>query len=235
MKKPFIFILLLSFSVVIVSVVSSLLLYSDIDETKESVKNKIKKTQEITYEKIDKDDPIINVYDVDENKIKKMNMEEYLYGVLSSEMPSTFDEEALKAQAVAARTYVIYKTGVMEEVRRMFKPEFLNRIDEIMVFHSLNKENIRKIVTILLKNLEKRCQEQLDIILKVTGAAKDLIADAGFDSKYGARPLRRAIQTKIEDEMATEILAGQIKAGDTVQVKVKDKKICFEVKDAEKA
>ena len=109
MKKPFIFILLLSFSVVIVSVVSSLLLYSDIDETKESVKNKIKKTQEITYEKIDKDDPIINVYDVDENKKKKMNMEEYLYGVLSSEMPSTFDEEALKAQAVAARTYVIYK------------------------------------------------------------------------------------------------------------------------------
>ena len=133
------------------------------------------------------------------------------------------------------RDYERMKSGVMEEVRRMFKPEFLNRIDEIMVFHSLNKENIRKIVTILLKNLEKRCQEQMDIILKVTGAAKDIIADAGFDSKYGARPLRRAIQTKIEDEMATEILAGQIKAGDTVQVKVKDKKICFEVKDAEKA
>ena len=133
------------------------------------------------------------------------------------------------------RDYERMKSGVMEEVRRMFKPEFLNRIDEIMVFHSLNKENIRKIVTILLKNLEKRCQEQLDIILKVTGAAKDLIADAGFDSKYGARPLRRAIQTKIEDEMATEILEGRIKAGDTVQAKVKDKKICFEVKDAEKA
>ena len=133
------------------------------------------------------------------------------------------------------QNYDRMKSGVMEEVRRMFKPEFLNRIDEIMVFHSLNKENIRKIVTILLKNLEKRCQEQLDIILKVTGAAKDLIADAGFDSKYGARPLRRAIQTKIEDEMATEILEGRIKAGDTVQVKVKDKKIYFEVKDAEKA
>ncbi len=72
------------------------------------------------------------------------------------------------------RDYERMKSGVMEEVRRMFKPEFLNRIDEIMVFHSLNKENIRKIVTILLKNLEKRCQEQLDIILKVTGAAKDL-------------------------------------------------------------
>ena len=125
------------------------------------------------------------------------------------------------------QNYDRMKSGVMEEVRRMFKPEFLNRIDEIMVFHSLNKENIRKIVTILLKNLEKRCQEQLNITLKVTGAAKDLIADAGFDSKYGARPLRRAIQTKIEDEMATEILEGRIKAGDTVQVKVKDKKICF--------
>ena len=127
------------------------------------------------------------------------------------------------------QNYDRMKNGVMEEVRRMFKPEFLNRIDEIMVFHSLNKENIRKIVTILLKNLEKRCQEQLNITLKITGAAKDLIADAGFDSKYGARPLRRAIQTKIEDEMATEILAGKIKAGDTVQVKAKDKKICFSV------
>ena len=127
------------------------------------------------------------------------------------------------------QNYDRMKNGVMEEVRRMFKPEFLNRIDEIMVFHSLNKENIRKIVTILLKNLEKRCQEQLNITLKITGAAKDLIADEGFDSKYGARPLRRAIQTKIEDEMATEILAGKIKAGDTVQVKAKDKKICFSI------
>ena len=130
------------------------------------------------------------------------------------------------------QNYDRMKSGVMEEVRRMFKPEFLNRIDEIMVFHSLNKENIRKIVTILLKNLENRCQEQLGITLKVTGAAKDLIADAGFDSKYGARPLRRAIQTKIEDEMATEILEGHIKSGDAVQVKVKDKKICFAVTDS---
>ena len=132
------------------------------------------------------------------------------------------------------QNYDRMKSGVMEEVRRMFKPEFLNRIDEIMVFHSLNKENIRKIVTILLKNLEKRCQEQMNITLKVTGAAKDLIADAGFDSKYGARPLRRAIQTKIEDEMAAEILEGRIKTGGTVQVKVKDKKIWFAVTDSGK-
>ena len=127
--------------------------------------------------------------------------------------------------------YERMKSGVMEEVRRMFKPEFLNRIDEIMVFHSLDKENIRQIVGILLKNLEKRCETQLDITLKVTAAAKDYLAEAGFDSKYGARPLRRAIQTKIEDEMAAEILEGRIKRGDTVQVKVKDKKICFTVKN----
>lgn len=128
------------------------------------------------------------------------------------------------------KDYERMKSGVMEEVRRMFKPEFLNRIDEIMVFHSLNKEDIRKIVNILLEKLEKRCKEQLDITLKVTGTAKDCLCEAGFDSKYGARPLRRAIQTKLEDTLANEILEGKIKRGDTVQVHVKDKKIQFTVK-----
>lgn len=107
MKKPFIFILLLSFSLVIVSVVGSLLFYDDNSPNITVVKKKINK--EITYETIDKDSPTINVYNVDKNKVEKMDIEEYLYGVLSSEMPSTFDEEALKAQAIAARTYVIYK------------------------------------------------------------------------------------------------------------------------------
>ena len=87
----------------------------------------------------------------------------------------------------------------------------------------------------MLRGIEKRSKEQLGITLTVNEAAKDLLIDKGYDDKYGARPLRRAIQTKIEDEMATEILEGRIKAGDTVQVKVKDKKIYFEVKDAEKA
>ena len=119
------------------------------------------------------------------------------------------------------------KAGVMEEVRRMFKPEFLNRIDEIMVFHSLNQKHIRQIVSILLKNLEKRCREQMNIELKVTGAAKDHLAQAGFDSKYGARPLRRAIQTQLEDRMANEILMGHIKPGDLVTVKVSKKEIIF--------
>lgn len=109
MKKPFIFILLLSLSLVMVSVIGSLVFYRDLGTT--TVKNKITKkiTKDITYEKVDEESPIINVYKVNENKIEKMDMEEYLYGVLSSEMPSTFDIEALKAQAIAARTYVMYK------------------------------------------------------------------------------------------------------------------------------
>lgn len=125
--------------------------------------------------------------------------------------------------------YERMKAGVMEEVRRMFKPEFLNRIDEIMVFHALNKQHIKKIVNILLKNLEKRCREQMDIELKVTNTVKDFLSEAGFDSKYGARPLRRAIQTQIEDQMANEILEGKIKQGDTVTVQMAKKQIRFVV------
>ena len=116
------------------------------------------------------------------------------------------------------KDYEKMKSGVMEEVRRLFKPEFLNRIDEIMVFHTLNKEEIRKIVLLLLKSLEKRCEEQMDIHLNVTNSAVDYIAEAGFDAKYGARPLRRAIQSKIEDRLANELLEGKIKRGDIVQV-----------------
>ena len=125
------------------------------------------------------------------------------------------------------RDYERMKSGVMEEVRRLFKPEFLNRIDEIMVFHALNKEHIKKIVTLLLKNLEKRCEEQLEIQLKVTNSTKEHLAEAGFDSKYGARPLRRAIQNKIEDVMANEILEGKIKRGDIVTVQYTKGKIRF--------
>ena len=123
--------------------------------------------------------------------------------------------------------YERMKSNVMEEVRRLFKPEFLNRIDEIMVFHTLNRQHIRKIVSLLLKNLENRCLEQMDIRLKVTDSVKDYLAEAGFDSKYGARPLRRAIQTKLEDVLANEILEGKIKRGDTVKVQLHQKKLKF--------
>ena len=128
------------------------------------------------------------------------------------------------------KDYEKMKSGVMEEVRRLFKPEFLNRIDEIMVFHTLNKEEIRKIVLLLLKSLEKRCEEQMDIHLNVTNSAVDYIAEAGFDAKYGARPLRRVIQSKIEDRLANELLEGKIKQGDIVQVQYRNKEIRFIVK-----
>ena len=128
------------------------------------------------------------------------------------------------------KDYEKMKSGVMEEVRRLFKPEFLNRIDEIMVFHTLNKEEIRKIVLLLLKSLEKRCEEQMDIHLNVTNSAVDYIAEAGFDAKYGARPLRRAIQSKIEDRLANELLEGKIKRGDIVQVQYRNKEIRVIVK-----
>ena len=129
------------------------------------------------------------------------------------------------------KDYEKMKSGVMEEVRRLFKPEFLNRIDEIMVFHTLNKEEIRKIFTLLLKSLEERCMEQMDIRLNVTNSAVDYLAEAGFDAKYGARPLRRAIQSKIEDRLANELLEGKIKRGDQVQVQYRNKEIRFIVKD----
>ena len=129
------------------------------------------------------------------------------------------------------KDYEFMKNGVMDEVRRMFKPEFLNRIDEILVFHALNRGHIRQIVGLLLKELQKRCQEQMAITLKVSPAVKDYLAEEGYDSKYGARPLKRAIQTKIEDALAEEILEGRVKAGDTVSVGIQKKVIKFSVSD----
>lgn len=129
------------------------------------------------------------------------------------------------------KDYEGMKCGVMEEVRRIFKPEFLNRVDEILVFHMLDKQEIRQIVNILVKKLEKRCKEQLDIELVVRSSVKDYLAENGFDSKYGARPLKRAIQNKLEDRMAEEILAGKIHRGDRVIVSVSKKVIKFSVND----
>ena len=129
------------------------------------------------------------------------------------------------------KDYEDMKRGVMEEVRRIFKPEFLNRVDEILVFHMLDKQEIRQIVNILVKKLEKRCKEQLDIELVVRNSVKDYLAESGFDSKYGARPLKRAIQNKLEDSMAEEILDGKIHRGDRVIVSVSKKVIKFSVND----
>ncbi len=130
--------------------------------------------------------------------------------------------------------YERMKNNVMEEVRRMFKPEFLNRIDETIVFHSLNKEHMKKIVTLLCKNLIERCEKQMQIHLQVRDSAKKFIVEKGYDVKYGARPLRRKIQTEIEDKLVDEILDGNIKENDTVAVSVRQDQIAFSVKSSGK-
>ena len=125
--------------------------------------------------------------------------------------------------------YEYMKNGVMEEVRRIFKPEFLNRIDETIVFHALTKEDIGRIVDIMMKNLGKRTKEQMDITLAMDDAAKAQIIEKGYDQKYGARPLRRTIQTEVEDKLAEEILNGSVKKGDTVAISAQDDKLVFSV------
>ncbi len=119
------------------------------------------------------------------------------------------------------------KGKVMEEVRRLFKPEFLNRIDEIIVFHQLSKEQIGKIVDILMKNVNKRTMEQMKISIELDEEAKKYIVDKGYDEKYGARPLRREIQNDIEDVLAEKILDGYYTEGSRVQITVKDGKLHF--------
>ena len=114
--------------------------------------------------------------------------------------------------------YLKMKEGVMEEVRRIFKPEFINRIDEVLVFHPLTREEIAQIVQIMLDELQKRAGAQLRLELCPTKEAVEYLADAGFDKMYGARPVRRAIQTKVEDPLAEKILAGEIRAGDRVVI-----------------
>ncbi len=118
--------------------------------------------------------------------------------------------------------YKKMKDAVMDEVRKIFKPEFINRIDEIIVFHSLTKDNIKSIVSIMIHTIAKRSKAQMNISIETTPEVVAHLAEAGFDQKYGARPLRRAIQSKIEDKLAEEILAGTIKEGDNVLVEYLD-------------
>ena len=128
------------------------------------------------------------------------------------------------------KDYEKMKEGVMEEVKRMFKPEFINRIDDIMVFHSLTKEDMNDIVTLLSKSLINRCREQLEINLTISPAVKKYIVEKYTNLKMGARPLKRAIQSEIEDALAQEILLKNVKPGDNVNVGMKSKKVVFSVK-----
>lgn len=129
------------------------------------------------------------------------------------------------------KDYDKMKSGVMEEVKKIFKPEFINRIDEIIVFHQLSKDNMKSIVSLLASNLSKRCEEQLQIKLKFSPALKEYLVEKHSDKKMGARPLKRAIQSLVEDALAEEILRGNVKPGDMVTAGIKDEKVTFHVKN----
>ncbi len=134
------------------------------------------------------------------------------------------------SQTTKQQSYDAMKKNVMEEVKKLFKPEFINRIDEIMVFHQLDKEDMKKIVTLLSENMVHRCKKQMEITLRITPALKNHLVEKHTDLKMGARPLRRAIQTVVEDALAEEILAGRVKRGDSVTAGWKEGKVTFQVK-----
>ena len=171
---------------------------------------------------------------ITDSKGRKVNFKNTILIMTSNAGASRIVEPknlGFSAQTTAAQDYEKMKNGVMEEVKKLFKPEFINRIDEIMVFQQLQKDDMRKIVTLLCKNLCTRCSAQMEISLQVTNAVKDYIVDKYTNVKMGARPLKRAIQSEIEDALAEEILAGKIGAGDNVSVGLHDKKVTFTVKE----
>mgnify|MGYP000141980655 FL=1 len=131
-----------------------------------------------------------------------------------------------------ADDYKRMKQNVMDEVKMIFRPEFLNRIDEIIVFHALGEEHLKKIVSLMCREFTKRVKTQLDISLTLRDSAKKRIAEKGKDTKYGARPLRRAMQTELEDKLAEAILNGEVKPGEQIEAGVSGKEIKFYLKNA---
>lgn len=136
------------------------------------------------------------------------------------------------------KDYEIMKNGVMEEVKRSFKPEFINRIDDIIVFHQLNDSNMKDIITLLAKGLCKRCKNQMDITLSISSSLKEHLVSKYSDAKMGARPLKRALQSVVEDALAEEILKGNVKTGNAVTAgyqtdkKTGEGKVVFKTKEA---
>ena len=123
--------------------------------------------------------------------------------------------------------YEKMKEKVMEEVKFTFKPEFINRIDDIIVFHTLKKEEIYQIAKLQLSELSQRAKRQLEITLQYDESVYDFIMKKGYDEKYGARPLKRVIQSKIEDSLAEEILKGTLKKGDDIKIMERENNIVF--------
>ena len=135
------------------------------------------------------------------------------------------------AQTTKEQDYDKMKSGVMEEVKKLFKPEFINRIDEIMVFKPLGKEEMHDIVNLLCDTLAKRCIQQMQISLTIRPALKEHLITKYSDAKMGARPLKRALQSVVENRLAEEILSGHVKAGDTVAAGLRKGQIVFDVKE----
>ncbi|MDD6656407.1 MAG: ATP-dependent Clp protease ATP-binding subunit [Lachnospiraceae bacterium] len=196
----------------------------------------------ILFDEIEKAHPdvfniLLQVLDeghITDSKGRKVNFKNTILIMTSNAGASRIVEPknlGFAATTTEKQNYNKMKDNVMEEVKRLFKPEFINRIDEIMVFHQLNKEDMTKIVTLLSKNLCTRCKNQMDMDLTITPALKSYIVDKFSDLKMGARPLKRAIQTEIEDVMAEEILAGNIKPGQKIRAGIQDKKVIFSVKE----
>ena len=134
------------------------------------------------------------------------------------------------ASSTAEEEHQKMKDGVMEEVRHIFKPEFINRVDEMIVFHTLSEKNIHDITGILAKNLEVRVKDQTDIDLTVTDDVIDFVAKKGFDKDFGARPIRRALQREVEDVIAEGMIAGEVRRGEAIFTKVVGKKVELEHK-----
>jgi ATP-dependent Clp protease ATP-binding subunit ClpB len=141
-------------------------------------------------------------------------------------MTSNLGSHRIQQMTDEGTEQAVIKIAVMAEVKQHFRPEFVNRIDEIVVFHPLDQANIASIARIQLKSLEERMRK-LEIKLDVTEAALTVVAQAGFDPVYGARPLKRAIQQQIENPLAKEILGGKFGAGDTIHVREKNGEIVF--------
>ena len=123
--------------------------------------------------------------------------------------------------------YKRMKTGVMDEVKRLFKPEFLNRIDEMIVYHPLYKGHMKEIVSILLNTVAKRTKQQMQIKLSAGDGVKEFLVDKGYDEKYGARPLKRTNQSMVEDKLAEAVLEGRVREGDSVKILLKDGQLKF--------
>jgi ATP-dependent Clp protease ATP-binding subunit ClpC len=147
--------------------------------------------------------------------------------------------EITKDSAVGFKTveglmeYTDIKSSAMNELKRMFRPEFINRVDEIVVFHSLSRDQVRSILEIELADVQTRLSEK-EIVLEVTKKAKEYLIDVGFDVKFGARPMRRTIQREIEDPLALDLLKSRFGPGSHIVVTIRSEKIAFRAKTVKK-